>query len=185
MKDKNLKNPKKAKKGVRHERKTDRRFAVLRLLPAEKELVAGLGQGPEHSDESLQTRDDVMRVLAEIARLSQPPGGPFQPVKDDAADHGPKGMQWKELAKKIGPIRLSQAEERSSLRVSMPESLDIELGRLAAITEHTRVALLLQLAAHFRKRYAEIMEAAKSSDAATDEPKAPTARASEETPTGP
>jgi len=141
----------------RNSRKTDRRFAVLRLLEKERELIAGLGQGPEYADDDLQTRDGVMRLLAEIARLNQPPGGPFQQTEE--ADYGVKGLKLRELAKKIGAIRLTEASERSSLRVSMPQSLDAELDRLAAITGHTKVALLIQLATHFRDRYEKVVGA--------------------------
>ena len=98
-----------------------------------------------------------MRLLAEIARLNQPPGGPFQ--QSEEADYGVKGLKLKELAKRIGALHLTDAAERSSLRVSMPKSLDDELDRLAAITGHTKVALLVQLAAHFRDRYEKVVGA--------------------------
>ncbi len=132
--------------------KTDRRFACLRLLPEEKELIAGLGQESEQDDENLATRDLVMRLLGEIAKLCLPEHK-SQKKPPEEMDFGLKMLEWQDMAQKIGPVQLTKAPKRSPIRVSVPARLDYELNRLADATGRTKIEILAELARHFRQQY--------------------------------
>jgi hypothetical protein len=130
--------------------KNDRRFACLKLLPPERSLIAALGKGTERDNDELclSNRDEVLRLLAVIARLSR--DRDYEAPADDETAQARIA-----LARQIGPIKLEKAETRRSLRISMPDSLDAELDILAKQTGQTKIAILVELAKKFREFYKE------------------------------